>query len=177
MGAMEVARAMGIASHDFFLAMEGFSGAGKRLQKVIDLDNFKMFKDFAHSPSKLKATTQAVKQQFPNKKLVACMELHTFSSLKKDFLPQYQAAMDAADVALVYFNPEVVKHKKLDMITKGDVLDGFGGGIVVANATHEVLAFIEQEIEPQSVLLMMSSGNFDGINFEKLGVELAQKLD
>lgn len=177
MGAMEVARAMGIASHDFFLAMEGFSGAGKRLQKVIDLDNFKMFKDFAHSPSKLKATTQAVKQQFPNKKLVACMELHTFSSLKKDFLPQYQAAMDAADVALVYFNPEVVKHKKLDMITKGDVYDGFGGGIVVANATHEVLAFIEQEIETQSVLLMMSSGNFDGINFDQLGVELSQKLD
>ena len=176
MGAMLVSEQMGINTHDFLTAMSDFTGAGKRLQKVVDNGSFVMFKDFAHSPSKLKATTAAVKQQYSNKKLIACMELHTFSSLKKEFLPHYQDAMRAADFSLVYFNPQVVAHKKLELLSKEDVLQGFGGGVFVANETQEVLDFISSKIQEECVLLMMSSGNFDGINFETLGVTLLESI-
>ena len=176
MGAMFVAEAMGINAHNFLQAMSDFTGAGKRLQKVVDVPPFKMFKDFAHSPSKLKATTAAVKNQFKSFKLVACMELHTFSSLKKEFLPQYLDTMKTADTALVYFNPKVVAHKKLESITKEMVYLGFGGNVVVVNDTQSVLDFIHKEVGQQSVLLMMSSGNFDGINFDELGAELSTNL-
>jgi UDP-N-acetylmuramate: L-alanyl-gamma-D-glutamyl-meso-diaminopimelate ligase len=177
MGAMMVSEQMGINAHDFLTAMADFTGAGKRLQKVVENDSFVMFKDFAHSPSKLKATTAAVKQQYPTKKLIACMELHTFSSLKKEFLPHYKDAMRAADFPLVYFNPQVVAHKKLELISKEDVSQGFGGGVFVANQTQEVLDFISSKIQAQCVLLMMSSGNFDGVNFESLGVQLMESID
>jgi len=177
MGAMRVSEQMGINADDFFTAMSDFTGAGKRLQKVVENDSFVMFKDFAHSPSKLKATTAAVKQQYPTKKLIACMELHTFSSLKKEFLPHYKDAMRAADFPLVYFNPQVVAHKKLELITKEDVSQGFGGGVFVANQTQEVLDFISSKIQAQCVLLMMSSGNFDGVNFESLGLQLMESID
>jgi UDP-N-acetylmuramate: L-alanyl-gamma-D-glutamyl-meso-diaminopimelate ligase len=176
MGAMLVSEQMGINTHDFLTAMSDFTGAGKRLQKVVENASFVMFKDFAHSPSKLKATTAAVKQQYPTKKLIACMELHTFSSLKKEFLPHYKDAMRAADFPLVYFNPQVVAHKKLELISKEDVSQGFGGGVFVANQTQEVLDFISSKIQEQCVLLMMSSGNFDGINFEALGNQLLESL-
>ena len=175
MGAMNLAKAIGITSDDFFRSMSDFKGAGKRLQKVAEKGTFVMFKDFAHSPSKLKATTRAVKEQFSNRKVIACMELHTFSSLKKEFLSHYKGAMEAADSALVYFSPSVVAHKKLEPISREMVMDGFGGNIFVANETHEVLEFIHKELNSNSVLLMMSSGNFDGIDYEVLGAEIIEK--
>lgn len=174
MGAMRVGEAMGIAPSDFLTAMHSFTGAGKRLQKVSENDHFTMYKDFAHSPSKLKATTKAVKEQYPDREVVACMELHTFSSLKRDFLPHYEGAMNAADEALVYFSPEVVAHKKLEPITKEQVLQGFGGGVTVVNETDDVLEFIRSKDWKNKVLLMMSSGNFDGINYEELGNSLVK---
>lgn len=173
MGAMYLGEAMNIAHHDFLTAIQTFTGAGKRLQKVTDTGSFTLFKDFAHSPSKLKATTKAVKEQFANRKVVACMELHTFSSLKKEFLPHYKNAMDAADKAIVYFSPEVVQHKKLEPITKEQVLEAFGGNVTVVNETADVLELIRKEDWNNAVLLMMSSGNFDGIDYDKLGEELA----
>src|SRR5690606_15749397 len=100
--------------------------------------------------------------------------LHTFSSLKKEFLPQYEGAMKAADLALVYFSPEVVAHKKLEPISKELVEQGFGGDVLVLNETNEVLEFIRQQDWNNSVLLMMSSGNFDGINYEDLGQQLSK---
>lgn len=175
MGAMLLAESMEVSNHDFLTALQDFSGAGKRLQKVTESDSFTMFKDFAHSPSKLKATTKAVKEQFPDRKVVACMELHTFSSLKKEFLPHYEHAMDAADKALVYFSPQVVAHKKLEPITKEQVQEAFGGNVKVVNETKEVLEFIGNESWDNAVLLMMSSGNFDGIDYDLLGEELIRK--
>ncbi len=172
MGAMNLAKAIGIENTNFLTAMSDFTGAGKRLQKVMERSNFVMFKDFAHSPSKLKATTAAVKHQYPNRKVVACMELHTFSSLKKEFLPHYEGAMIAADEALVYFNPEVVHHKKLEPISIQQVSDGFGGSVDVKDKTADVLSFIRSQKWNNSVLLMMSSGNFDGIDYDQLGEEL-----
>ncbi|MFM1914933.1 MAG: hypothetical protein RLZZ531_602 [Bacteroidota bacterium] len=176
MGAMNLAASIGITNSDFLLAMADFTGAGKRLQKVIERPDFVLFKDFAHSPSKLKATTAAVKHQYPNRKVVACMELHTFSSLKKEFLPHYENAMIAADDALVYFNPEVVHHKKLEPISIQQVSDGFGGGVEVKNETADVLSFIRSHSWNNAVLLMMSSGNFDGIDYDQLGEELCATL-
>lgn len=176
MGAMRLGEAIGIQADDFFNAMIDFRGAGKRLQKVIEKSDFVMFKDFAHSPSKLKATTNAVKHQFSDRKVIACMELHTFSSLKKEFLPHYKNSMEKADLALVYYNPEVVKHKKLEPISKEQVLEGFGGNVIVTNETEEVLSFIRQQEINNSVLLMMSSGNFDGINYDELGSELISRI-
>ena len=172
MGAMRVGEAMGIHPHTFFQSITSFTGAGKRLQKVVENKTFTMFKDFAHSPSKLKATTTAVKEQFKNRKVIACMELHTFSSLKKEFLPHYKGAMDKADEAIVYFNHEVVKHKKLDPISEDMVLDAFGGKVKVITETNDVLNFIKNTNWKDSVLLMMSSGTFDGVNYEELGEEI-----
>ena len=176
MGAMNLAKSIGIDHASFLQSMSDFTGAGKRLQKVIERPDFVMFKDFAHSPSKLKATTAAVKHQYPNRKVVACMELHTFSSLKKEFLPHYEGAMIAADEALVYFNPEVVHHKKLEAISIQQVSDGFGGGVEVKNETADVLSFIRSHSWNNAVLLMMSSGNFDGIDYDQLGEELCATL-
>lgn len=173
MGAMRLGEAIGIEPKEFFRAVQSFTGAGKRLQKVAEKGAFTMFKDFAHSPSKLKATTKAVKEQFAERHVVACMELHTFSSLKKEFLPHYKDAMKMADEAVVYYSPEVVKHKKLEPISKELVAEGFGGNVIVMNETEEVLQFIRSKKWNNSVLLMMSSGNFDGINYEALGEELS----
>mgnify|MGYP000066292347 CR=1 FL=1 len=175
-GAMYLGSSMGISESDFLTAMSDFTGAGKRLQKVAEGETFTLFKDFAHSPSKLKATTKAVKEQFSERKVVACMELHTFSSLKKEFLPQYYKAMEQADMAIVYFSPEVVKHKNLEPITKEQVSDGFGGDVLVMTETKEVLEFIYKQNWNNSVLLMMSSGNFDGIDYEQLGEKLSKPL-
>lgn len=171
-GAMHVAMQLGVKAEDFLNAMADFTGAGKRLQKVVESDAFVMFKDFAHSPSKLKATTKAVKEQFPNRKLIACMELHTFSSLKKEFLKQYQGAMDSADYPLVYFSHEVVKHKKLEPLTEDLVQANFGAKVKVVTETQKVLDFIHEHVSDDTVLLMMSSGNFDGIDFDRLGSDL-----
>ena len=176
MGAMRIGEAIGIKPHDFFTAITTFKGAGKRLQKVVENDSFVMFKDFAHSPSKLKATTKAVKEQFADRKVIACMELHTFSSLKKEFLPHYKDAMNKADEAIVYFNHDVVKHKKLEPITEEMVQNAFGGNVKVMTETNDVLTFIKSHEWNDSVLLMMSSGTFDGINYEELGQEIVETI-
>jgi UDP-N-acetylmuramate: L-alanyl-gamma-D-glutamyl-meso-diaminopimelate ligase len=176
MGAMRLGEAIGIDPHVFFKSVQSFTGAGKRLQKVAEKDSFILFKDFAHSPSKLKATTKAVKEQFKDRHVVACMELHTFSSLKKEFLPHYKDAMAMADTAIVYFSPEVVKHKKLEPITKEMVAEGFGGNVTVMTETSEILDFIHSKNWNNSALLMMSSGNFDGIDYDTLGKELLATL-
>jgi UDP-N-acetylmuramate: L-alanyl-gamma-D-glutamyl-meso-diaminopimelate ligase len=175
-GAMYLAESMGITNTDFLLAMDDFTGAGKRLQKVVESKNFTFFKDFAHSPSKLRATTAAIKQQYPTRKVVACMELHTFSSLKKEFLPHYKDTMLAADVSIVYFNPDVVAHKKLVPISTENIFEGFGGNISVFDNSTNFLNYIYSENWNDAVLLLMSSGNFDGIDYELLGEEIIQKL-
>lgn len=176
MGAMLLAESLSINNDAFLTAIQSFSGAGKRLQKVVEINSFTLFKDFAHSPSKLKATTKAVKDQFSDKKVIACMELHTFSSLRKDFLPLYKDAMKAADVALVYFSHDVIAHKKLAPLTIDEVQSSFGGDVIVVTDTKEVLDFIQKEVKKDAVLLMMSSGNFDGIDYDQLGQNLVKAL-
>ena len=177
MGAMEVCKQIGVSNHEFLSALQSFKGAGKRLQKVVEKNGFVMFKDFAHSPSKLKATTSAVKEQFKEKQVVACMELHTFSSLNKEFLPLYNGAMKHADRAIVYFNTNVVMHKRLPAISVEEVKNAFGGEVEVYNSTEEVLQIVQNINVNDSILLMMSSGNFDGVDYELLGQDLIAKFE
>lgn len=168
-GALHVCRALGVSDPQFYSAISTFKGAARRLELVKKNDQTAMYKDFAHSPSKLKATTNALKEQYDNRTLVACMELHTFSSLNEKFLKEYDGAMAAADEAFVYFNPHTLEHKKLPPISAEQVRAAFGeGNITVFTNSAELLAVLEKKQWQQSNLLMMSSGNFDGIDYAKL---------
>lgn len=174
-GAMYLAKEMGIENTAFLKAMATFTGAGKRLQLVRETEDFSCYKDFAHSPSKLKATLDAVRERFPERQLIACMELHTFSSLQKDFLPHYFDCMKAADISVVYYSPDVVKHKKLAPISSKEVFDGFGGNVNVLTSSNDVRTFLGKQNYTNTTLLMMSSGNFDGIDYDVLVDELLTK--
>ncbi|MDD3725038.1 MAG: Mur ligase family protein, partial [Bacteroidales bacterium] len=167
-GAMLACQEIGISNNDFLNAIQSFSGASKRLELVKENDNVAIYKDFAHSPSKLKATISALKNQFPDRKLVAAMELHTFSSLTSEFLLQYKGAMDMADLPIVYFNPKTIEHKGLQEITKEQVFSAFDReDIIICNKSSEVIDYIRTIKWENTNLLMMSSGNFDGINFDE----------
>ena len=131
------------------------------------------YKDFAHSPSKLRATINAVREQYPDKRLVAAMELHTFSSLMADFLPQYNGCMAEADVAFVYFNPKVVEHKRLTPITTDEVAKAFATpNIRVFTDSAELQKALRAIDYKNTALLMMSSGTFDGINIKDFATSL-----
>lgn len=172
-GARLACEAVGLSDAAFYEAIASFKGASKRLELVAKNEHAIIYKDFAHSPSKLKATTAAVKNQFPNRELIACMELHTFSSLNEEFLQQYNGAMATADKAFVYFNPHTIAHKKLKAISEEQVLHAFGGSnIKVYTNSNQLLADLKQINWANKNLLMMSSGNFDGIDFKRLGEDL-----
>ena len=171
--AMLACHCIGVAPDDFYREIASFTGASNRLEKIAETDTCVAYKDFAHSPSKLKATINAVRERYPDKQLVACMELHTFSSLMADFLPQYNGCMAEADKAFVYFNPKVIEHKKLTPITKEAVRDAFGTKNVEVFTESAALQERLKEIDYRNVaLLMMSSGTFDGINVKEFAKEL-----
>jgi UDP-N-acetylmuramate: L-alanyl-gamma-D-glutamyl-meso-diaminopimelate ligase len=174
-GARMVCNQLNISDEQFYAAIQSFKGASKRLELVNKSDTTAMYKDFAHSPSKLKATTQAVKAQFPNRKLIACMELHTFSSLTEEFLNEYKGSMDLADEAIVYFNPHTIAHKKLKPISEEQVKKAFlNDRLKVYTNSKTLLGDLMKMDFKNKNLLMMSSGNFDGIDFKELGVIVAQ---
>lgn len=165
-GARMVCNKIGLTDDQFYLAIQSFKGAAKRLELVYKSDNFNFYKDFAHSPSKLKATTSAVKKQFPDRRIIACMELHTFSSLNEDFLKEYMDSMNLADEAIVYFNPHTIAHKKLKEITVDQVKQAFNrSDLKVFTKSLEVTEYLLTKSWNKKVLLMMSSGNFDGVDF------------
>ncbi len=164
---------IGIPKSDFLKAISTYKGAAKRLQKIAETPQSIAYLDFAHSPSKLKATIQAVKEQYPGKKLIACMELHTFSSLNAAFLPQYKNCMDQADTSIVFFNPEVVAHKKLPTIQEEDVKKGFAcEHLQVFTDNQRLLEYLKQQKYQNSVLLIMTSGNFSGIDIKATARQL-----
>ncbi|MCH2235155.1 MAG: Mur ligase domain-containing protein [Crocinitomicaceae bacterium] len=172
-GAKNVLNQIGVSDDEFYTAIQSFKGAAKRLELIAENDSCKAYKDFAHSPSKLKATVNAVKEQFPDRKLVACMELHTFSSLKKDFLPQYENCLAKADEAYVYFDPHVIEHKKLEPITKEFVKECFAtDNVKILNARQEVEGVLKNTEWKNASMLLMSSGNFGGINLNEFAKEL-----
>jgi len=172
-GSRLVCNAMGITDEQFYASIQSFKGASKRLERIAGNEETIIFKDFAHSPSKLMATLKAVKEQYPEKKLVACMELHTFSSLSREFLGHYKGCMDAADRAIVYFNPHAIKLKKLHPITALQVKEGFANErLEVFTDSYLLKQSLMQEAWNQKNLLLMSSGDFDGLDLD----ELARKI-
>ncbi|MDC0338396.1 Mur ligase family protein [Flavobacteriales bacterium] len=172
-GALLVCEEVGISKAEFYKAVQSFSGASKRLELVKRTERSVMYKDFAHSPSKLKATTQALKTQFPERELIACMELHTFSSLNKEFLSQYDGAMKNADKAFVYYSPKTLEHKKLQDLSPEEVKNAFNSdNITVFTDSNDLVENLKSNNWNNKNLLMMSSGNFDGLDFDELGEEL-----
>jgi UDP-N-acetylmuramate: L-alanyl-gamma-D-glutamyl-meso-diaminopimelate ligase len=167
--AFEVCKKIRINEEDFIYAISNFKGAPNRLELVAENTQTRVFRDFAHAPSKLEATVRAVKEQFPRQKLVACYELHTFSSLNKAFLPQYKGKFRDADLAYVYFDPKVVEAKKLEPISIEEVQAAFQQPrLKVITDPQELEQALEAQSWRQTNLLMMSSGNFGGLDLNRL---------
>lgn len=171
--AMLACHCIGVKPEDFYREISSFTGASNRLEKICETNGSVAYKDFAHSPSKLKATINAVRERYADKELIAAMELHTFSSLMADFLPQYKGCMAEADKALVYFNPKVIEHKRLKPITAEEVREAFGTDNVEVFTDSEALQARLREFRyDNTALLMMSSGTFDGVNINQFAKEL-----
>ncbi len=163
-GARCVCNALGIDNDTFYRAMESFKGAAKRLEIFKQTDDHIIFRDFAHAPSKVQATVDAVKEQYPEKKLVACLELHTFSSLNKSFIGHYRNTMQKADVRIVYFNPHTLEIKKLPALTVDEVKAYFNDSdLIVINQSEALLNLLQKLNIVNTNLLLMSSGNFDNL--------------
>lgn len=168
-GAKWICQHMGVDEDDFYEAIATFKGASKRLEKIAEINSSLIFKDFAHSPSKVTATTAAVKEQFPNKKIVACVELHTYSSLNSEFLEQYKNSLESADEALVFYSPDAVSNKKLEPVTIAQIKDAFSKeGLRVFVTAEEFKNELKNLDLKNSVLLMMSSGNYGGLDLNEL---------
>ncbi len=163
-GACLVCKELGINEDDFYSALSSFKGTAKRLEKVFETDKLVIFRDFAHSPSKLKATVDAVRSQFPARRIMAVFELHTFSSLNKDFLPNYQHCMDMADESIVFYDPHVFEMKKMQIIDSEDIKLNFGNNTLPVSDQELLISkisdFKSNVSDAGSVLLLMSSGNF-----------------
>jgi len=164
-----VCKKLGVSEEDFFHQISTFKGASNRLELVKKTNTSAIYKDFAHSPSKLKATSSAMKKQFKDRELVACMELYTFSSLNEDFLQQYNGCMDEPDIAIVYFSPLAITHKKLDPITTDHVHTAFNRkDLLVFTDAKKLEEYLKNLNWKNQNLLMMSSGNFEGMEFGEL---------
>jgi len=164
-----VCKELGVSDSDFYNNIKTFNGASNRLELIRKDTNSSIYKDFAHSPSKLTATIDAVKKQFKDRKLVACMELHTFSSLNKSFLSQYEKSMNNADEAIVYFSIEAMKHKRLKPISKEDIKLAFKNEkLKVINNKEELIHNLKDMYSENTNLLMMSSGNFNKLNYDEI---------
>lgn len=171
-GAKAVCERLYINETKFYEAIKSFKGAANRLETLAQNTNTHIFKDFAHAPSKVKATTRAVKSLYPQRRLVACLELHTFSSLNQSFLPHYKDTLNAADVAIVYFNPHTIAHKKLPPLSHEDIKQGFGkADLQVFDDSTALQAYLKEFNYQNTNLLLMSSGNFDNLPLKNLAHE------
>jgi UDP-N-acetylmuramate: L-alanyl-gamma-D-glutamyl-meso-diaminopimelate ligase len=171
--AKAVCRCLGVSDDAFYHTIRSFPGAARRLEILAENGRTTVFRDFAHSPSKLLATTSAVKKQFPERMLVACMELHTFSSLNQKFLPLYRQCMKDADLAFVYYNPHTVEHKKLDPISPDMIREGFGKpDLHVTTSSDQLFETLSAIDWKDKNLLLMSSGNFDGKELKELAFRI-----
>jgi len=167
--AREACLAAGVDDDDFYKAISSFKGTSKRLQKLKETENGVIYLDFAHSPSKVKATVDAIAARYPDRKIIACLELHTYSSLSNDFLPLYKETLEKASVAMVYFNPHAIELKKLQTLSKDTVYKAFGSiNLTVYNNSEELFSHIKKVNFSNPVFLFMTSGNFDGFDLSKL---------
>ena len=168
-GAKWVCQHMGIDEDDFYEAIASFKGASKRLEKIAENSQTVIFKDFAHSPSKVKATTEAVKKQYAQRDVIACLELHTYSSLNAAFLAEYNGALDKADKAVVFYSPHAVKIKQLDSVSEEQISNAFQrDDLIIFTNPIEFKEFLFSQNLHQSAVVLMSSGNYGGLDFEEV---------
>ena len=168
-GAKWICQHMGIDEDDFYEAIASFKGASKRLEKIAENNSAVIFKDFAHSPSKVEATTKAVKEQYSERTVLACLELHTYSSLNAEFLKEYKGALDSADKAVVFYSPHAVEIKKLEEVSAEQIAQAFEHDdlIIYTDPTAFKEFLFSQNLE-NTALLLMSSGNYGGLDFEEV---------
>lgn len=168
-GAKWICQHMGIDEDDFYEAISTFKGASKRLEKIAESKTSVAYKDFAHSPSKVEATTKAVKEQYSDRTLVACLELHTYSSLNAEFLKEYKGALDAADVAVVFYSPHAVEIKKLEEVTHEQIATAFErDDLIIYTNPEDFKDFLFSQNFDNKSLLLMSSGNYGGLDFDEV---------
>lgn len=167
-GAKNICKELGLSDENFYNAISTFEGAANRLQLMGKNDHTAIFKDFAHSPSKLKATIAAMKHQF-DQKLVAVMELHTFSSLNKDFLSEYHQTMQEADIPVVFIDKETFAHKNMPILSEAFIKDAFGNHqLTIVTDKESLRNFLLHTNWEQKNLLLMSSGNFGGMDLKEI---------
>ena len=168
-GAKWICQNMGVDEAEFYEAIASFKGASKRLEKIAESKSAVAYKDFAHSPSKVAATTKAVKEQYPDRTVIACLELHTYSSLNAAFLKEYEGALDFADEAVVFYSPDAVKIKQLEEVTYEQIATAFNRkDLVIYTNPAEFKAYLFDKNLDNCALLLMSSGNYGGLNFDEV---------
>jgi UDP-N-acetylmuramate: L-alanyl-gamma-D-glutamyl-meso-diaminopimelate ligase len=168
-GARSICLHMGVGEDEFYEAISSFSGASKRLEKLVENKSTVIFKDFAHSPSKVEATTNAVKEQYGNRKVLACLELHTYSSLNENFLKEYRKALDSADEAVVFYSPHAVEIKRLKEVTKEQIAEAFQrDDLKIFTDPAAFKAYLFSQNLENTALLLMSSGDYGGLDFEEV---------
>lgn len=168
-GARLICNQLGIMDEDFYEAIQSFKGASKRLELVKRTSDFVVYKDYAHSPSKVNSTTAAVKEQYKEKNVVACLELHTYSSLNPEFLIQYKDSLSQADHKIVYYSQEALRIKRRAPIAPETILEAFGDDSIFVFTEPESLKDHLKKIDPKNkVFLMMSSGNYGGLDLKSL---------
>ena len=166
-GAKWICQNMGVDEDDFYEAIATFKGASKRLEKIAEGKTSVAYKDFAHSPSKVAATTKAVKEQYPNRKLVACLELHTYSSFNPEFLKEYKGTLDAADEAVIFFLPESVAIKKLEAVTPHQIAEAFQRkDLKIFTDAVSFHSYVNGADYENTTLVLMSSGNYGGLDLK-----------
>ena len=168
-GARSICFHLGISEEEFYEAIADFKGASKRLEKIAENDHTVVFKDFAHSPSKVEATTNAVKEQYVNRKLLACLELHTYSSLNEDFLKEYVGTLDKADEAVVFYSPHAVKIKRLKEVSEQQIAKAFKrDDLIIYTDPKAFKDYLFSRDLKDTALLLMSSGNYGGLDFDEV---------
>ncbi len=169
-----VTKELGVDAQAFAKAISTFTGAAKRLELIAKNVSTVFYRDFAHAPSKVKATIEAAKAQFPNKKLVGVLELHTFSSLNENFMQEYNGALEAADEAAVFYSSHALELKRLPELKKEAVAKGFGKkGLAVFNHREDLERWLSERNLTDTVVLFMSSGNYDGFDAAAFGKKIA----
>lgn len=168
-GAKWICQNMGVDEEDFYEAISSFKGASKRLEKIAETKDTIIFKDYAHSPSKVSATTKAVKEQYPDRKIIACLELHTYSSLNSTFLREYKNSLKDADTAAVFYIQESLAIKGLAILTIEEIAEAFNLNTDnIFGDGQEFREFLKNQNLRNSVLLFMSSGNYGGLDMQEV---------
>lgn len=164
--ALLVCKALGIGDIDFLAAIATFKGAAKRMELVAKNEQTAFYRDFAHAPSKVKATIQALRKQYPNRKLIAVLELHTYSSLNAAFMSEYAGALDPADLAGVFYSAHALEIKRMPDLSPEIIREGFANkDLVILNNRAALEAFLGQQDFHNTNVLLMSSGDYEGLDF------------